>query len=502
MLKQYFFKEHEIFVYMPGSAGAALRRDAETRVQVQIGNTAPVPAELSPVGQIAPTGIHTILLMDNSFSIAEENRDMIQQVASELVQSHRPGERFSLYSFDRELRTIAEGSTDYQQLEQSIGQIEYRNQDSYLKNALYTVLNRIGKDHVLYQRLIVFCDGSDDQEIGYTYGEITALAKEKGCPIYVIGSRFEDSLSGLESLFACSRESTGQGILLDQMTDPAEAAEPLQADLPSWIAAAEIPAELMDGSRKNIRITAAAESGESQLLMEGEVSMPFAEPETESEAEAEELQVTEELQEQSALQEPSTLQAEGTLQAETETSADTGSGMPSGNSAANGIQPLLILGVLVFLGLLLAAFNVRRKRKEKNSPNPLTGQEPAEESAPTVLLHTEDHPTEYLTRTGSDTVVLIPEGDYNRKIECSCREQISIGRNPKCDVCIPDDTSVSGIHCIIFYNRRRELQVRDNHSSNGTFLNQHRLINAHPLETGDILEVGRTRYHVQVRKGF
>ena len=90
------------------------------------------------------------------------------------------------------------------------------------------------------------------------------------------------------------------------------------------------------------------------------------------------------------------------------------------------------------------------------------------------------------------------EGDENNKIERAVHSGITIGRRPGCDICLADDKSVSGLHCTITL-REDALFLRDENSSNGTYLNNTKLTGERRIQTGDVLEIGRNRYHVQIR---
>lgn len=67
-----------------------------------------------------------------------------------------------------------------------------------------------------------------------------------------------------------------------------------------------------------------------------------------------------------------------------------------------------------------------------------------------------------------------------------------IGRDPSCDICVPEDDQMSGRHLSILYrNVDNKFKFRDEQSSNGTFVNKH-LLDDGTLENYDIIRAGNT----------
>jgi pSer/pThr/pTyr-binding forkhead associated (FHA) protein len=66
--------------------------------------------------------------------------------------------------------------------------------------------------------------------------------------------------------------------------------------------------------------------------------------------------------------------------------------------------------------------------------------------------------------------------------------QISIGRSPTCDYCLQDET-VSATHAVLYY-RKGQWWVEDNHSSNGSLLNDVSVETPTVLTSGDQLKIG------------
>lgn len=67
-----------------------------------------------------------------------------------------------------------------------------------------------------------------------------------------------------------------------------------------------------------------------------------------------------------------------------------------------------------------------------------------------------------------------------------------VGRDPKCDIAVPEDNQMSGRHMSILYrNVDNKFKFRDEQSSNGTFINKE-LTDEGELQNYDIIRLGGT----------
>jgi hypothetical protein len=68
---------------------------------------------------------------------------------------------------------------------------------------------------------------------------------------------------------------------------------------------------------------------------------------------------------------------------------------------------------------------------------------------------------------------------------------VTIGRSSDCDICISDDNQVSRLHATLTIHVSGKTTLRDLESSNGTFVNNHRVLEV-SLHAGDKIQVGQT----------
>lgn len=100
-----------------------------------------------------------------------------------------------------------------------------------------------------------------------------------------------------------------------------------------------------------------------------------------------------------------------------------------------------------------------------------------------------------LPRDGS--LILVLDGiNIKDRLTVEVDSMITIGRKSDNDLIIPD-TVISGIHCTV-ERRGGTLYLRDNHSTNGTFVDDTRLHDETALRDGSTLQLGGRKYRVYI----
>lgn len=114
----------------------------------------------------------------------------------------------------------------------------------------------------------------------------------------------------------------------------------------------------------------------------------------------------------------------------------------------------------------------------------------------------EDEDTTALIRDVVPTrfhVTLVNEANPEDKHEIELSNSIIIGRKPVCDIVLENDKSVSGKHCRLFINEGL-VYVEDMGSTNGTSVNDTKILEATEIRTGDVIAMGRKRFIVSIQK--
>lgn len=493
---QSYNDDDQILIYVPSMDGEVVSTSA------QIGNAATANAELKAIGDVEGSLIHTTILFDNSLSISAGNRNKMKDVVKGLIDNHAPGELFTLTTFDREIHKLSVNSTNYEELIAKVDAIEFINQDTYLKDALYEAFKDDAYSGKAYQNFVVLSDGSDDNDVGYTYNEIITLLKNRNYQIFSVGSRYESNIGALEEMFSISRAANSPYFLLDDSDDISGIVAQISQDRPQYIGCIDIPESVKDGSVENIKLTINTSANEYNLLTEA--TMPFADMSINTAVEAQETET-----EKGTAAETET---EKVTKAETNQNGDISENTVKDTYAkimkliGDGNQ-ILILGIIVsFIVLIIIVLLILRKKKvnkdqdniEEDDATVLIKHEDDEDDDATVLMRGVKDDDAIAIMKKSRTIILAPEGNYSQALQCKCETEISIGRKRNCDICIENDKAVSGVHCIVFYDYDGDLAIKDNSSSNGTYLNDEKIFDERKLESGDTLEIGKTRYNVQI----
>lgn len=489
---QSYSDNENIFIYVPAMEGTV------SEIEAQIGNVAHADAEYEAIDGTTQKSIHTTILFDNSLSISQNNREKMKDVARGIINNHAKGERFTLAIFDREIHDLVVDSTDYELLLAQIDGIEYVNQDTYLKNVLYNAFNRVDSTDMAYQNFVVLSDGSDDNTVGYTYNEIIAGLKDKEFHIISVGSLYQNKINDLEEMFSISRAVDSEYFLLDEIEDVNDIIQKIVSSKPKGIARITIPENAMDGSIKSIKVTIKA--GDNEYIYTTEVQMPFVEIK-ETQAPTEVPQKTDEQNTENITKEIETNSFEKTKSEGEETDKKI-------DVMAFIKENMVICGsclggtfILIFLLVIL------KSRKKKTMEKGDDATELKVENDDTVLMHKEGEDDEEedddstVMMRKEKTIVLISEGNSSIRYQALCNEEIVIGRKKTCKICIENDKAVSGSHCSILCNSYGELIIKDNGSSNGTYLNDEKVCDERLLEDGDTLEIGHTRYRLQIIEG-
>ena len=76
---------------------------------------------------------------------------------------------------------------------------------------------------------------------------------------------------------------------------------------------------------------------------------------------------------------------------------------------------------------------------------------------------------------------------------------VVIGRDPGCEVILPDDKEISSRHCELIRTGNR-VEISDLGSLNGTLLNGAHVVARQRVEDGDLIRVGRTEFRVRFKE--
>lgn len=449
-------------------------------IQVVIGNVEATGADIVKISE-KEISMKTFVLIDNSLSIPEKNRNVIKDIISELIAGRENNEQFAIATFGEEIEILTEFTSDYIGLKNIINNIEFQDRETYLTDILYDLIKeeflKGGND--CYTRIFVISDGVDNKSLGYTTEELSELLTEYTIPVYALGvyNKKGSNEEELKKLFALSRQTNAEFFLLDEIENNMMIISELAKD--HEIIAVEVfpNSTSKDGSEKTIQLEFMSD-GEKISLQVDRVRMP-----------------QEKLQHETYVQEEMVLEEKGT-----EVNTNVGN-----NSRRIVICVLIIVSIIVAITLIIfGARFMKKKQQEKEikvisdpfvndgteiSQTELVGIYPKKEGDGTILLF-DGMKKVKITLTDLNT----PARSFSTYID----KRIVIGRSASStDVCIDYDQSVSGKHCAIEMRNDRCYLI-DLQSSNKTYLNENLVLSEVEISSGSILKMGRVRMRVEM----
>lgn len=440
--------------------------DALSDVTVQIGTS---QSSQVTCQSIADTEYETLVLIDNSLSIPKEDRNRIAEFLECFFQVKGKNEKIAISVFSRDITYLTGYTSDYDALKGATEAVSYQNQDTYITDMLYELWTSeyLTNPRDIYRRILIIADGIDDESVGYTSAELNALIKENTYPIYTIGCKTEKNSTELENLFALSRLSNAEYFLLDSVEDVSSIADVLAVDKEIVKVVAVPPAELMDGSKKVVKINFSSQSVSTEMRMPQQVE--------EQESEIEEL--SEEPTEELATEESTV---------EEETQVEDSEAI---RKAAAKKFIMLVAGVWIFvIAVIIIFILIRRNRKkryqEMNEVESLKAQREKELAGALAANRSE------VGQQEKPCIVLTDVAEPTKSFSVPLKHSIVIGRSAAdCQIVLDYDKSVSSRHCEIF-EKDNQVLIRDLGSTNGTFVNRRRIGAETGLISGSTIILG------------
>lgn len=507
-----------LYVRHTGSSGAEAHIGVDSILGVDVdGDGGTVPAV-------------TWLLVDNSFSIAKNDRKLTQALLTDLVAGRAPNERFVLCTISDHLEPVLYDSADYSELKREIEAIEYHNQETYLTDVLSELLDlqeqRGGEEYV---RIVVISDGVDNNPGGITREELAERLKGRNIPIYSVGCK--GRAQELKEMYALSRQTGARYWAFSDVEGTWEISSAMSGEEMPTCVRIPVPEALCDGTTKGVQVTF-----DDGVVVQAQVAMPFGEklliPEVKPEP------VPEQIVEPEPIVKP---EPEPTL--------------------ADKLREhwlsivLLALALVLFVPVIIAL----RQKKARETAETVAGPEPPEDArrpgpTPGAILDTgDDTGTVYMGVVGdlggSATVsaksgapaqpqvtlrlqdterpemrfeVLLPaasglkdgaadaeEGTVSIShvyspsgaTQSAAYDELHVGRAPTNDIVIDYDRTVSGTHCKIMVSGNT-VRVCDLGSKNGTFVNgaQVRGSESAIVTNGSTLGLGDASFRLELNR--
>ena len=459
-----------VYIYLKGAEGVAA-----DRVTVQAGTEICDTIDVITADAIR---LRTLFILDNSRSTAKNwgnDGDAAINLMSGMVENHLPNEEFKVITYATGVTELTNYTSDYLTLQSVIRGIKYENQESYIKDTLYTILKEISEDNEeTFYRIILIADGVENNQITYTDNEIESMLGTSGVPLYAIAVKAGNNTSQLEALQSYARLSNGRSWLVSGKGQN-DGVEQLIQELAqeNQLIGLKIvpPRELQNGSRDNsIKISI---SDQKDIVVD-HVRMPFASGPAPTEYTPTQTVVV-------VQSDPAATPAQEPLPVE-EPKKD--------NTVLIGIAA----GAAIIIVIAILAVVLSQKKKKEEKQNAFTFIQ-EDEGEKTVILGQEGKgsgETVGIWNT-APSVILTDVTDSSKTFKAAIMESVIIGRKKPADIVLDFDQAVSSQHCMIT-KRGGQYYLKDLGSSNKTYYNNELVEKETAIEEGGIITIGKSKY--------
>ncbi|MCC8026250.1 MAG: FHA domain-containing protein [Clostridium sp.] len=451
------------------------------------------------------TPVKTYLLVDNSLSVSQKYRPMINEIMNNLAANRMPGEEFTVATFSDKITYLIEDSGDYARIKEAVDGISYEDQETYLTDVLYELLEAWNREpSPVLKRIVIVSDGVDNKTMGYTKEELYGLLKEHPYPIYTLGCADKSNSNGeaLKNMSALSRLTQAEAWLLDDVGDSMAVVQGVAGSNDVIRVEITVPAELRDGADKGVKLT--LQAGGEVLEASTVVSMPFGAADGRGPEETEAPVSRQEEDEEARAQERASLEAEK-LEA-----AKILRRKKLFTLGAAGCAAFLIAAALTVV--IVRALTLKKKENEFETAPESAAHEYEFRQGPVRSVMDE---TEMAGSGGRDgeqtamvwgnnerayTLVLTDQDHPGKTFEVPLNGSVVVGRSRKdgCQVVLDYERSVSHCHCKISVENG-QMRVTDLGSKNGTIVNGKRVVGTAAVAGGSILTLGNLRLKVELR---
>lgn len=458
-------------LYLPGARGDTFNCQIGS-VNAQVKSAAPLSELEKPV--------ETVILIDNSLSIEQEQRPQIKELLDDLFANRLPGEVYTIATLTDQVNYLCSEISDYATLKSLVDSLEFRRQDTQLMDGLYNVLDTLkGKEQGILRRLLVIADGMDDKEVGYTQSELATLVQELGYPIFTVGcaTNAGDATEPLQNLFSVSRLTPGSAYYyLPEVEKTMDIVSSVIAWNDSLRLEVPLPPEVCDGLPKALRIT----GGEDGNVYMTQLNMPLGE-------------VVEPTPEATAVPTPSpTAAPEPTPEP---TPATTPEPEPKVN-----VLPWIILAIVVILaaaGTTLVILLLRRRNRRNKIEETEEAAPPPRAPEVTEIFTGDDGQTDGIWNSNSNIRLLLQNLDVpSQRIEVALNGELFVGRDSSVCQVVLTEPSVARKQCRIFQQGGWVMLENLSHS-NITKLDGEAVTENCELPNGSTLQMGRLRMRVE-----
>ena len=477
----------------------------------QIGRLAAEKVEVSLVAD-KDIPIRTLFLLDNSKSITQQYRPIINDIINQVVDGHLSGEEFRIATIDTDIHYLTDFTSDYELLKKTIESIQYDNQDTYYSDLMYNVLKDLAeeKDSV-YLRVVIVSDGADDMSLGVKGTEVVDIAQASNIPVYSLGVKNKNNEERLKNMFEISRKTNALYYSLDEV-DVEQVVKGLALDRNNTEIKIYPSEEQLDGKVQSLKLTVNTADGSKDILID--VKMPFGDA-------ASNIATTEAVEESSE-DSSDEVSTESTAEEQPVIEKNDDQDIDAESDDSSITMDQVLLAVLAILIGILLLYTLKKKKnpkkeaeKKRNNTKRVTQESASdkiskenidksqqEQDDRTVLDSDEmiQPPVEEHKKIGNTRFVTIAKkNDPTSMKRFYADKRIVIGRDKDLnDYSLPTDRKVSSQHCYIEADQSGRVLLYDLNSTNGLVCNGEKVSKQKELSNESTLILGSTELIVNI----
>lgn len=408
---------------------------ADAAYTCMVGNTPVAPAKATPLSGL-DTPAHTVILLDNSTTIPESQRDTIHDILNGLAGTRLNGETFTLDTLGAEVTPLCDGETDYLQLKTVVDSLTYNDHTAQLTDCVYRVLDSlVQQNSPALTRVVLITTGAEEEQYGYTY----ALGETQDVAAIVNGIRAWD-----------------RGV---------------RVDVP-------LPAALCDGSDRAMQLS---DGGANTVTLT--LTMPFAAADN----------TTSDVGRDAPIPPQDTADTAPTAEPEPLVQPT------APDEDKPGVLPFALGGAGLLAALAAAFMALRRKKPAPAAPlpvQPAASDAPATMMAEATMFG--GTAAIFGGDAAPLTVTLTDLADLAHTVTFPLDGTVSLGRDPGlCRIVLDYDPSISRYQCDLCL-RGGDVVLVNRSSSNGTKVNGEKITTECPLTDGSIIKMGNAQLRLTI----
>lgn len=435
-------KEQKVDVFVSGEI-------KQNKISCIISNQTANVVDSGFVGEKGIT-VRTTVLIDASSSMARDNgQEKVLELLHEMIDKIDKNEEYRIVTFGESINEVQKYTSDRYDLSKSIQKIVFNDTKSTMYDAIYNTLPKMEQINgsPCFYRTIVISDGEDLSQSLITKEEVYSALQSNTYPVDTVFVSNSKLIQPTKDMMAISRISGGRFYDLREDVTIESICSELSVDDVFWLRL-DIPNSLLDGS---IRYLIISDGSTSNIEVGIKVPAIIAESSEES------------------------------VESKTEESSITSAAEPDENKSSSIFSPIFwiiiasVAVVIIVTVVLIVVFSRKKHTIQKlTSENNIGGR------------------TEFIpAREQMELFIRLRNIDNPDMIwELKLVNQLLIGRNTACDICL-EEGSVARQQCKIFKNSNGVATLENLSGSNITMLNGTKINFPQPIKEGDKIKCGR-----------